>query len=66
MSAAYPEATARAEVGGDALEEIADAALWLCTAIVHHADRVRPNPRAMKVVGHQASCVSWRLRDRGE
>ena len=58
MSAACPEATARAEVGGDALEEIADAALWLCTAIVHHANRVRPNPGGMKVGGHQASCAS--------
>jgi pyruvate dehydrogenase E1 component len=58
MSTAYPEATAPAEVGGDALEEIADAVLWLGTAIIHHANRVRPNPGGMKVGGHQASCAS--------
>ena len=29
--------------------------LWLATAIVHHANRVRPNPSGLKVGGHQAS-----------
>jgi pyruvate dehydrogenase E1 component len=32
--------------------------LWLSTAIVHHANRVRPNPSGMKVGGHQASSAS--------
>src|SRR3954469_17413594 len=41
-----------------ALEEIADHVLWLATAIIHHANRIRPNPSGMKVGGHQASCAS--------
>ena len=32
--------------------------LWLATAIVHHANRVRPNPSGLKVGGHQASSAS--------
>ncbi|MFC0040198.1 transketolase-like TK C-terminal-containing protein [Actinomadura rayongensis] len=32
--------------------------LWLATAIVHHANRVRPNPGGLKVGGHQASSAS--------
>src|SRR6478735_9833521 len=32
--------------------------LWLSTAIVHHANRVRPNPSGLKVGGHQASSAS--------
>jgi pyruvate dehydrogenase E1 component len=32
--------------------------LWLSTAIVHYANRVRPNPAGMKVGGHQASSAS--------
>ena len=32
--------------------------LWLATAIVHHANRVRPNPSGIKVGGHQASSAS--------
>jgi pyruvate dehydrogenase E1 component len=32
--------------------------LWLATAIVDHANRVRPNPTGLKVGGHQASSAS--------
>ncbi|MEU3617026.1 pyruvate dehydrogenase [Streptomyces sp. NPDC006872] len=32
--------------------------LWLATAIVDHANRVRPNPSGLKVGGHQASSAS--------
>jgi len=32
--------------------------LWLSTAIIDHANRVRPNPGGMKVGGHQASSAS--------
>ncbi|WP_019634110.1 transketolase-like TK C-terminal-containing protein [Actinomadura atramentaria] len=32
--------------------------LWLATSIVHHANRVRPNPGGLKVGGHQASSAS--------
>src|SRR6202034_4283035 len=31
---------------------------WLSTAIIHHANRVRPNLTGLKVGGHQASCAS--------
>lgn len=41
-----------------ALQEIADHVLWLATAMIHHANHVRPNPGGMKVGGHQASCAS--------
>jgi pyruvate dehydrogenase E1 component len=32
--------------------------LWLSTAMIHHANRVRPNPTGLKVGGHQASSAS--------
>ena len=41
-----------------ALGEIERQVLWLSTAIIHHANRVRPNPGGMKVGGHQASSAS--------
>lgn len=47
--------------GADAtgvLREIEQRVLWLATAIVHHANRVRPNPSGLKVGGHQASSAS--------
>ena len=40
------------------LHEIAKMVLWLSTSIIHHANRVRPNPTGLKVGGHQASCAS--------
>ena len=40
------------------LREIEQRVLWLATAIVHHANRVRPNPSGLKVGGHQASSAS--------
>ncbi len=42
----------------DALVQIERRILWISTAIVHHANRVRPNPTGLKVGGHQASCAS--------
>uniref|UniRef100_UPI003D924719 transketolase-like TK C-terminal-containing protein n=1 Tax=Gordonia sp. B7-2 TaxID=3420932 RepID=UPI003D924719 len=42
----------------DVLTEIAQRVLWTSTAIVHHANRIRPNPSGLKVGGHQASCAS--------
>jgi len=42
----------------DALGDIERQVLWLSTAIIHHANRVRPNPTGMKVGGHQASSAS--------
>jgi pyruvate dehydrogenase E1 component len=40
------------------LDEIEQRVLWLATAIVHHANRVRPNRSGLKVGGHQASSAS--------
>ena len=40
------------------LREIEQRVLWLSTAIVHHANRVRPNAGGLKVGGHQASSAS--------
>jgi hypothetical protein len=40
------------------LHEVERRVLWLSTAIVDHANRVRPNPTRLKVGGHQASSAS--------
>jgi pyruvate dehydrogenase E1 component len=42
----------------DVLGEIERQVLWLSTAIIDHANRVRPNPGGVKVGGHQASSAS--------
>ena len=38
--------------------DIEQRLLWLSTAMIHHANRVRPNPSGLKVGGHQASSAS--------
>jgi pyruvate dehydrogenase E1 component len=53
---AQPNAGLPAEIV--ALREVERRVLWLSTAIVHHANRVRPNPGGVKVGGHQASSAS--------
>src|SRR5215471_9619930 len=40
------------------LRAIEQRVLWLSTAIVDYANRVRPNPSGLKVGGHQASSSS--------
>src|SRR3954466_10782082 len=40
------------------LDRVQQRVLWLATAIVHHANRVRPNRSGVKVGGHQASSAS--------
>ncbi|MEV6621309.1 pyruvate dehydrogenase [Amycolatopsis sp. NPDC051106] len=55
MTQASPTAPA---TGSDELAAIERRVLWLATAIVHQANRVRPNPSGLKVGGHQASCAS--------
>ena len=40
------------------LESLTQRVLWLSTYMLHHANKVRPNPDGMKVGGHQASCAS--------
>jgi pyruvate dehydrogenase E1 component len=42
----------------DVLEEVERRVLWLSTAMVDHANRVRPNRSGVKVGGHQASSAS--------
>ncbi|ORW69498.1 transketolase-like TK C-terminal-containing protein [Mycolicibacter senuensis] len=42
----------------EVLTEIEHRVLWLSTAMIHHANRVRPNPSGLKVGGHQASSSS--------
>ncbi len=36
----------------NALQALERQVLWLSTAIVHYANRVRPNPGGLKVGGH--------------
>ena len=53
------EARTRAqEADLDVLDAVQRRVLWLATAIVHHANRVRPNASGIKVGGHQASSAS--------
>src|SRR5215213_3658959 len=40
------------------LDRVQQRVLWLATAIVHHANRIRPNHSGVKVGGHQASSAS--------
>ncbi len=51
-----PDGAVTAELA--ALESIQQRVLWLSTSMIHHANRVRPNPTGLKVGGHQASCAS--------
>jgi pyruvate dehydrogenase E1 component len=41
-----------------ALSDVEQRVLWLSTAMIDHANRVRPNPSGLKVGGHQASSAS--------
>jgi pyruvate dehydrogenase E1 component len=52
------ESAPAAATSGDVLDEIAAHVLWTSTAMIHHANRIRPNPSGLKVGGHQASCAS--------
>ena len=59
LHAAIPMTELQSETGSlDTLAEIERQVLWLSTAIIHHANRVRPNPGGLKVGGHQASSAS--------
>lgn len=42
----------------ETLSAVEDRVLWLSSAIIHHANRVRPNSSGLKVGGHQASSAS--------
>ncbi|MDT7648209.1 MAG: pyruvate dehydrogenase component [Pseudonocardiales bacterium] len=56
MTSTVPATTNASPPG--VLDEIERRVLWLSSSIVHHANRVRPNPSGLKVGGHQASCAS--------
>ncbi|MGE0216499.1 transketolase-like TK C-terminal-containing protein [Mycolicibacterium sp.] len=58
MTVATPNQHTIAADQVDPLREIEARVLWLSTAIIHHANRVRPNPSGLKVGGHQASSAS--------
>src|SRR3954465_2765221 len=51
-------ATAAPQLDLATLDRVQQRALWLATGIVHHANRVRPNPSGVKVGGHQASSAA--------
>jgi pyruvate dehydrogenase E1 component len=51
------EATVPA-IGSATLQVVEDRVLWLATAMIDHANRVRPNNSGLKVGGHQASSAS--------
>jgi pyruvate dehydrogenase E1 component len=53
-STGHPTGTRHREL----LRSIERRVLWVATSIVHHANRVRPNPSGLKVGGHQASSAS--------
>src|SRR5688572_4051765 len=40
------------------LQAIERRLLWLSTYMIHHANKLRPNPDGLKVGGHQASSAS--------
>jgi pyruvate dehydrogenase complex dehydrogenase (E1) component len=46
----------------DVLRAIELRVLWLSTAMVHHANKVRTDPSGLKVGGHQASSASMVTR----
>jgi pyruvate dehydrogenase E1 component len=56
--AAPDQAGGRADSRLGVLRAVEDRVLWLSTAIIDHANRVRPNPTGLKVGGHQASSAS--------
>src|SRR5215216_5148868 len=58
QTSAAPVKTPRAAPDLETLEAVQRRVLWLATAIVHHANRVRENRSGVKVGGHQASSAS--------
>lgn len=46
------------DTDSETFDEIEDRVLWLATAIIDYANRVRPNPSGVKIGGHQASSAS--------
>ncbi|RJK92648.1 transketolase-like TK C-terminal-containing protein [Vallicoccus soli] len=50
--------TTSATLDVELLAAVERRVLWLAASVVHHANRVRPNPSGLKVGGHQASSAS--------
>ena len=53
-----PDVGGQTPAGLEALHEVEQRVLWLSSAIIYHANKVRPNPSGLKVGGHQASSAS--------
>src|ERR1700756_845014 len=58
MSAPQDQFERADQAGFAVLKAIEDRVLWLSTAIIDYANRVRANPSGLKVGGHQASSAS--------
>src|ERR1700684_2487053 len=58
MTSTHQDAPGTPEARLRTLRAIEDRVLWLFTAIIDQANRVRPNPSGLKVGGHQASSAS--------
>ncbi len=58
MSTTMPAPAQHGATDLEALRAVENRVLWLATAIVDHANRVRPNAGGLKVGGHQASSAS--------
>ena len=58
MTTTTDQATAAAGDRLAVLRDVEQRILWLSTAMIDHANRVRPNPGGVKVGGHQASSAS--------
>jgi pyruvate dehydrogenase E1 component len=58
MTRTAPADSVTAEPGTDAVAAVERRVLWLATAMVQHANRVRSDPSGLKVGGHQASSAS--------
>jgi pyruvate dehydrogenase E1 component len=54
----WPVPGSSVDGGQDVLRAIERRVLWLSMAMIHHANKVRPNPTGLKVGGHQASSAS--------
>ncbi len=54
----FAVSSAAVSPAAEPLAVIEKRVLWLATSMVHHANKVRPNPSGVKVGGHQASSAS--------
>ena len=57
-TSAVPATAAPYDESEATLREVEQRVLWLATAVVDHANRVRTDPSGLKIGGHQASSAS--------